>query len=257
MKVTGIIAGNPFLQRGNYIFCSDNLFHTLWQNQSANWFIMSTGDEVPLKTMEDQLCTKYSVFSQCTAIDFYSALIENALIVQKAFFQTLFLQSFLLSGLAQFISILVSTLKTEREIGIMRSMGLSKNGVFSIFFAESTILGILAVILGLINGVVGAELMVWYISQSLPIKASFSGTMFLFWILFSLFITVTSTIIPTYRSSNKSVIEAINTYIPRQLKAQPILWQNWESVMDMYLEKQRIVVDSPLTRELRDNDNKE
>ena len=254
LKVTGIIAGNPFLQRGNYLFCSDNLFRTFWQNQSASWFIMSTGDELPLKTMEEQLCIKYPVFSRCISIDFYSAVIENALIVQKTFFQTLFLQTFILSGLAQFISILVSTLKTEREVGIMRSMGLSKSGVFSIFLAESTMLGILGVILGLINGIVGAELMVWYISQSLPIKTSFSGSMFLFWIMFSLIITVASTIIPSYRSSNKSVIEAINTYVPRQLKATPILWKDWDRMIDGILRRRNERVDSQLSRKQMEND---
>jgi len=256
-KVTGIIAGNPFLQRGNYLFCSEDLFHTLWQNQSASWFIMSTGDEIPLKTMEEQLCIKYPIFSRCIAIDFYSAVIENALIIQKTFFQALFLHTFLLSGLAQFISILVSTLKTEREVGIMRSMGLSKGGVFSIFLAESTILGILAVILGLINGIIGAELMVWYISQSLPIKTSFSGNMFLFWIIFSLIITVSSTIIPTYRSSNKSIIEAINSYIPRQLRAAPILWKDWDNMIDGILLRRNENVDSLLSRKLMENDIEE
>ena len=253
MQITGIAAGNPFLQRGNYIFCSDNLFQTLWLNQTVDWFIMSTGDEIGVRTMRDRLCETYSFFSRCVAIDFYSRVIENALIVQKAFFQTLFFHTFLLSGLAQFISILISTMKTEREVGIMRSMGLAREEVFSIFFAESTILGVLGVILGIINGLIGAELMAWYISQSLPIKTSVSVDLLVFWIVVSLLITVSSTIIPSYRSSTKSVVEAINAYIPRQLKAQPILWQDWDSMMDMYLEKQRMVVDSPLTRELRKN----
>jgi ABC-type lipoprotein release transport system permease subunit len=255
MEITGIAAGNPFLQRGSYLFCGDGLFQTLWQNRSVDWFIMSTGDEISVRTMEDRLCDAYPIFARCIAIDFYSRVIENALIVQKAFFQALFFHTFLLSGLAQFISILISTMKTEREVGIMRSMGLAREEVFSIFFAESTILGILGVILGIINGLIGAELMAWYISQSFPIKTAVSIDLLAFWIMVSLIITISSTIIPSYRSSTKSVVEAINAYIPRQMKAQPILWQNWESMMDTYLEKQRIVVDSPLTRELRDNGN--
>jgi putative ABC transport system permease protein len=253
MQITGITSGNPFLQRGNYIFCSDGLFQNLWQNQSANWFIMSTGDEKPLKTMEEQLCVTYPVFSRCIGIDFYADVIENALVIQKAFFQTLFFHTFLLSGLAQFISILITTMKTEREVGIMRSMGLARGQVFSIFFAESTILGLLGVILGIINGLIGAELMAWYISQSLPIKTSISFDLIVFWMMVSLLITITSTIIPSYRSSTKNVVEAINAYIPRQLKAQPILWHNWEKMMDSYIEIQKVAVDSPLTRELREN----
>jgi putative ABC transport system permease protein len=252
MRVTGIVSGNPFLQRGNYLFCSDNLFQTLWENQSVNWFIMSTGDERSIHTMKSQLCTTYPIFSRCIAVDFYSRVIENALVVQKAFFQTLFLHTFLLSGLAQFISILISTMKTEREVGIMRAMGLAREEVFSIFFAESTILGILGVVLGIFNGIIGSELMAWYISQSLPIKTNISTNLLSFWILVSLVITISSTIIPSYRSSTKSVVEAINTYIPRQLKAQPILWHDWDKMIDIYLEKRKEYVDSPLSRKLKD-----
>jgi putative ABC transport system permease protein len=145
-------------------------------------------------------------------------------------------------------------MKTEREVGIMRSMGLARGEVFSIFFAESTILGILGVILGIFNGLIGAGLMTWYISQSLPIKTSVSIDLLVFWILVSLLITISSTIIPSYRSSTKSVVEAINAYIPRQLKAQPILWQNWEKMMDSYLERRKTIVDSPLSRAFKDND---
>lgn len=239
MKITGIAAGNPFLQHGNYIFCSDDLFRTLWQNQSVSYVLMSTRTDVNLYIMKDQLLSNYTFFAHCTAVDFYAEAIEKSLIIQKAFFQTLFFHTFLLAGLAQFISILISTLKTEREVGIMRSMGLTKKDVFSIFFAESTIYGILGVIFGIINGVIGAELITWYIGKSLPIKTSISPNLILFWISASFLVTITSTIIPSYRASNKSVIEAITTYAPRQIKANPIIWDGWDKMMAGILKRRQ------------------
>ncbi len=245
--ITGITEGNPFLQQGNYVYCSSDLFQTYWQNVSASWFIMSVGDEsASLRTIRDRLEMKYEDLKEVIPIDFYAKVIRNSLIVQAAFFQILFLNTFLLSGLAQFICILISTLNMEREIGIMRAMGLTKGEVFSIFFAESTLLGLTGVIAGIINGVIGSELMAWYISFSIPIKTELSPSVIFFWVFVSLLITVLSTIVPSYRSSRKFIAYTINNYVPRQGRANPYSWENWDSYIDEYLSKRDVIVSSLL-----------
>ncbi|MHA1968331.1 MAG: ABC transporter permease, partial [Candidatus Hodarchaeales archaeon] len=248
--VAGITSGNPFLQHGNYLYCSNELFQQYWQNDSANWFIMSViEDSKPLLTITDHLEQKYDSLKQITAIDFYSKVIERSLIVQTAFFQILFLNTFILSGLAQFICILISTLNMEREIGIMRAMGLTKREVFSTFLAESTLLGITGVIAGIINGVIGAELLAWYISSSIPLETKISPSLIFFWVSVSFMITILSTIVPSYRSSRKSVAYSINNYVPRQGKTNPYAWENWDSFIDDYLAA-RIEIVSPLLADL-------
>ena len=245
--ITGISEGNPFFQHGNYVYCSSELFQTYWQNVTASWFIMSVGDEsASLRSLRDRLEMKYEDLKEIIPIDFYTKVIRNSLIVQAAFFQILFLNTFLLSGLAQFICILISTMNMEREIGIMRAMGLTKGEVFSIFFAESTLLGITGVIAGIINGIIGSELMVWYISFSIPIKTSLSPSVIFFWVFISLLITVLSTIIPSYRSSRKLIAYTINNYVPRQGRANPYSWENWDSYIDEYLSKRDVIVSSLL-----------
>ncbi|UCG89916.1 MAG: FtsX-like permease family protein [Candidatus Heimdallarchaeota archaeon] len=239
VTITGIAASNPFLQQGLYIFFSDALFQDYWQNDTAKWFVMSISqDNEPLKTITDRLSFKYQdVFHDVISIDFYTKVIEKSLIVQTALFQMLFLHTFLLSGLAQFICILISTLKMEREIGIMRALGLSKREVISTFFGESTLLGLSGVAVGIINGLIGGELMAWYISQSIPIETDVSWTLIAFWVTVAFLITVVSTIIPSYRSSIKNVANAINTYVPRQMRRTPLIWPGWENVIDEYLEE--------------------
>lgn len=254
--ITGITEGNPFFQHGNYVYCSSELFQTYWQNVTASWFIMSVGDEsVSLHSLRDRLEMKYGDLKEVIPIDFYTKVIKNSLMVQAAFFQILFLNTFLLSGLAQFICILISTLNMEREIGIMRAMGLTKGEVFSIFFAESTLLGITGVIAGIINGLIGSELMAWYISFSIPIETGFSPSVIFFWVLISLLITVLSTIIPSYRSSRKLIAYAINSYVPRQGKTNPYSWENWNIYIDEYLLKQDVIV-SPLLLDIEIDKNK-
>ncbi|UCE14857.1 MAG: FtsX-like permease family protein [Candidatus Heimdallarchaeota archaeon] len=245
VKITGIASGNPFLQGGSYIFFSDTLFQEFWQNSSANWFIMSTSkDRESLKTIVERLSLKYSDFKEVISIDFYKKVIEKSLIIQTAFFQILFLHTFILSGLAQFICILISTLRMEREMGIMRALGLSKGEVFSTFFAESSLLGIAGVGIGIINGIIGAELVAWYISQSIPIETDISLQLIFFWVCVSLAITVTSTIIPSYRSSCTNVANAIHNYTLKQRKKRLPYWANWEKLIDDYLEKRHEMVSS-------------
>ncbi|MFW9904365.1 MAG: FtsX-like permease family protein [Candidatus Thorarchaeota archaeon] len=238
VTITGVTVGNPFLQSGFYIFVSHLMFQEFWQNRTASWFLMAASKEVSsLKTIVDSLVMKYPSFQEVIAVDFYTKVIERSLIIQTAFFQILFLHTFLLSGLAQFICILISTLKMEREIGIMRAMGLSKGEVLSTFFGESTLLGITGTVTGLINGIIGGELMAWYISQSIPIKTNVSGSLILFWAAVAFLITVTSTIIPSYRSSTKNIANAINMYVPRQMKMTPLVWPGWDKMIDKYLEE--------------------
>jgi putative ABC transport system permease protein len=248
--INGITSGNPFLQHGNYLYCSNDLFQNYWENSSASWFIMSVvEDSEPLNVITDHLSYKYEDLVQVIAIDFYSRVIERSLIVQTAFFQILFLNTFLLSGLAQFICILISTLNMEREMGIMRAMGLTKREVFSTFFAESTLLGITGVVAGIINGLIGSELLAWYISSSIPIETSISPSLIVFWVTVSLLITIFSTIVPSYRSSRKSVAHSINNYVPRQGKTNPYAWENWDRFIDEQLAKREVIV-SPFLLEM-------
>ena len=206
--------------------------------------------------MHSLFLQKYEdVFQEVISVDFYTKVIENSLIVQTALFQMLFLHTFLLSGLAQFICILISTLKMEREIGIMRALGLSQREVVSTFFGESTLLGISGVIIGIINGLMGGELMTWYISQSIPIKTDVSWNLIIFWVAVAFLITVVSTIIPSYRSSIKNIANAINSYVPRQMRMTPLIWPGWEKVIDEYLEERSKVLNPNLTSTRDEKEN--
>ncbi|MFX0125573.1 MAG: oligopeptide/dipeptide ABC transporter ATP-binding protein [Candidatus Hodarchaeota archaeon] len=211
LTVNGVARGNPFIRDGLYLYMSNILFNQLFPPKNepvAKWFVMLIDDthEYDITTY---LTNSYEEFSQVISINFYSDLIEGALQRQAILFQILFFESFFLVGLAQFVCILISTIKMEREIAIIRALGLSKKEVFSTFFAESTLLGVTGVIIGVIEGIIGSYLIGWYISPSIPIKISFDPFMIVFWVVFSLTITLLSSSIPSYRSSNKSVVEAI------------------------------------------------
>lgn len=144
------------------------------------------------------------------AITFYKELIEESLVFQTAIFQVLFVESLILAAMAQFVCILISTLRMEREMGIMRSIGLQKRSIFGIYMSESPALGISAIIIGLIDGLFGSILLSWYISLSIPVGIQLPLDRVILWVIFSFMVTLASTIIPSYRSSQKNIIATIS-----------------------------------------------
>jgi hypothetical protein len=76
--------------------------------------------------------------------------------------------------------------------------------------AESTTLGFTALLIGLLDGLLGAILLVWYVSLSIPIQLNFPPERIGFWVIASFIITLASTFVPSYRSSQKNVVAAIH-----------------------------------------------
>ncbi len=213
MYVDGIVKGNPFLMNGLYIYISNVLFDEWFPQKDkpvAKWFVINIGtNEINIHNLTRHLSMEYEEFSHVISIDLYSRIIEESLQRQSILFQLLFLESFFLVGVSQFVCILITTYKLERDVAIMRAMGLSKKGVFSMYLAESTLLGVTAILIGISEGIIGSLLIAWYISGSIPINLTFDLIVFVFWVGVSFLITLVSTSIPSIRSSNKSIVSAI------------------------------------------------
>lgn len=215
IEITGIFSANPFLHDGEYIFVQTALFEQYFSKTSSKWFMIDIdGDKIPKTQAEKQLEDRYPLIKSVKSTHYYESMIENSLGVQGAFVHFIFIHTFLLSGLTQFISILISTMKMEREVAIMRALGLSKTGVFRVFLSEAGILGFTGVIFGIINSILGSELLAWYIGQVIPIQVTIEGTrdqfFFLLWIFVALLVTLGSTYIPSYRASQTNIIGAIS-----------------------------------------------
>ncbi|MFX1508155.1 MAG: ABC transporter permease, partial [Promethearchaeota archaeon] len=153
---------------------------------------------------------RFPYFKDITKVEYFTQMMKRSLTFQSVLFQLLFIESFILAAITQFICILVSTLRMEREVGIIRSLGLDKKGVLTIFLAESTALGITAAFLGLVDGLLGAHLLGWYISLSIPIRIELTLNYVILWIFFSILVTQISAFIPSYRSSRRNIVAAIS-----------------------------------------------
>ncbi len=207
VTIAAVIKSNAFLENGEYLYLPTNRFQEFFNSTAAKWLLCEVDGEIG--KVADQLWD-LPYFKEVIKIEFFTQMMERSLTFQSVLFQVLFIESFILAAITQFICILVSTLRMEREVGILRSLGLHKRGVLAIFLAESTALGITAAFLGLIDGLLGSLLLGWYISLSIPIKIELSLNYIILWILFSILVTQVSAFLPSYRSSRRNIIAAIS-----------------------------------------------
>ncbi len=209
ITLSAVILGNIFLGDGEYLYIATDYYEEYFNSTLAKWFVCNVQGDVG--TAQANIEKDYDRFTSVMGITFYKEVIERSLIFQSVVFQVLFIESFILAAIAQFVCILVSTLRMEREMGIMRSLGLNKRGVFGIFMAESTALGLSALVVGLIDGLLGSVLLSWYISLSITnIVIQFPFDRILLWVVISFLITLASTILPSYRSSQRNLVATIS-----------------------------------------------
>ncbi|UCE14140.1 MAG: FtsX-like permease family protein, partial [Candidatus Heimdallarchaeota archaeon] len=206
--LSAIIKGNVFLNNGEYIYIATDHFKEFFNSTLSKWFICEVNGDI--ETAQRAFEADYNHFKEVKGISFIREFLEKSLVFQTAIFEVLFIESFILAGITQFVCILVSTLRMEREIGVMRSIGLTRKNVLGIFMAESIALGFSALVVGMINGLLGSILLTWYISLSIPIEIQFPLDQIALWTIFSMFVTLASTIIPSFRSSQKNIIAIIS-----------------------------------------------
>ncbi len=267
IQIGGICTGNPFIHGGQYIFIDTTVFSDIWNKTSSKWFVADIHENtLPQQQAEEVLDTAYPLLKSIKSTFYYYKTIEKSLAVQGAFIHLIFIHSFLLAGLTQFISILISTLKMERDVAVMRSIGLSKQEVFRLFIAEAGLLGFTGVIIGITNSIIGSELLAWYISLSIPIKAEISGLqdqfLFVLWIFVSLGVTFASAYIPSKRASQTNIIAAISgrtdikdikgLYRPRELNVKAIREKLQEDAEEHKIDTTPEIRDSDIEEQLKE-----
>ncbi|MHA1974530.1 MAG: ABC transporter permease [Candidatus Hodarchaeales archaeon] len=220
--IASIIKGNTFLGDGKYFYVNSKYFERMINLSLAKWFVCDISEGKSIYKTQENISETYPFLEEVIGIDFYRRVIENSLIFQSNLFQILFIESFVLSSLAQFVTMLIATMQLEREMGIMRSFGLSKKGVLSVFVAESTTLGLTAIAFGIFDGFFASILLLWYISFSIPLKFVLPINHILFWLIIFFIVNITSTFIPAYTSSRKEVISTISARPMRKtIKTKP------------------------------------
>lgn len=113
--------------------------------------------------------------------------------------------SLLVGGIGVMNIMLVSVTERTAEIGLKKAIGARKKRILLQFLTESAVLTSLGGIIGVISGVILAEL----ISNMMQIPVSISAPAIIVAVVFSTFIGVVFGMLPAYKAANLNPIEAL------------------------------------------------
>lgn len=120
--------------------------------------------------------------------------------------------SVLVGGIGITNTMYTAVLERTKEIGIMKAVGGSRKAIFSLFFIESGLLGMVGGIVGVLFGIGIASGLVALASSFLGdlIQASYSPLLIIGAILFSFIIGTLAGILPALQASKLHPVDALN-----------------------------------------------
>ena len=122
--------------------------------------------------------------------------------------------SLLVGGIGIANTMFTSVLEKTREIGIMKAIGTKNKDILTIFLFNSGLIGLVGGIGGIILGTIGAGLIGSMTSSSGGMTGMFSNSavtpgLLIFALLFSVIIGMIAGVIPAYRASKLSPVDAL------------------------------------------------
>ena len=159
----------------------ENFFNTHYYRNNRGFQVSAYSMEEMLETMTSMLNTVSLVIAAIAGI------------------------SLLVGGIGVMNIMLVSVTERTAEIGLKKAIGARKKRILLQFLTESAVLTSLGGIIGVISGVILAEL----ISNMMQIPVSISAPAIIVAVVFSTFIGVVFGMLPAYKASNLNPIEAL------------------------------------------------
>ncbi len=116
-----------------------------------------------------------------------------------------------------FASLTMTVLEKKKDIGVMRSMGLSRKSILKIFMLEGILVGVIGTLLGIVIGLLVCYLQIEYnfypldptkyIINSLPVQIRISDIIAVG--LMAMFLSFIASLYPAKRAANAVIIESI------------------------------------------------
>ena len=216
--VKGIYKSNSKDQSGSLLYTNLRAAKTILKNNDISGF------EVRLNNLDDASQIK-SELEEIFPADQYS--IYTWYDMNKDFYNVLklerwgaFILLLLIISVATFNilgSLTMSVIQKRRDIGILRSLGVSKNGIQKIFMFEGILIGAIGTISGMIIGLLICYLQIEfklypldpskYIIDAIPMKLQISDLIII--PIASMFLSFIASLYPARRAVNLNVIDAI------------------------------------------------
>jgi putative ABC transport system permease protein len=118
--------------------------------------------------------------------------------------------SLVVAGVAIFNVMLMSTTERRGEIGLLRAVGVQKGDILRTLVVESTLLGVIGGVVGVLFSI-GAALLLWYVSPiGLDIVLDPSNAVYLaVAFAFGVVISLASGLYPAWKAANLEPVEAL------------------------------------------------
>ena len=100
----------------------------------------------------------------------------------------------------------MSVLERTKEIGVLKSIGAKKNDILMVFLIESAMIGFIGGVIGLVLGYIGSLVVGLYGLPAIVTPLVAVGS-----ILFAMFVSLVSGIIPANDAANKDIIESLRS----------------------------------------------
>lgn len=216
--VKGIYKSNNKEQTGSLLYTNLRAAKTILKNNDISGF------EVRLNNIDDASQLK-SELEEIFSPDQYS--IYTWYDMNKDFYNVLklerwgaFILLLLIISVATFNilgSLTMSVIQKRRDIGILRSLGVSKNGIQKIFMFEGILIGAIGTIAGMVLGLLICYLQIEfklypldpskYIIDAIPMKLQISDLIII--PIASMFLSYIASLYPARRAVNLNVIDTI------------------------------------------------
>ncbi|MHA1983393.1 MAG: FtsX-like permease family protein, partial [Candidatus Hodarchaeales archaeon] len=196
-EIKAVIKPNPFLGKSDYMYISSLRWESLFNSTDAKYFLLDLNNEAPnARDTWVFIRGNYTNIGSILSIDIFRENLESSLLFQSNLFNVIIFETLIFASLAQFFSVQVSTIVAEKDFSILRAIGIQKKQILNILLLEVLIVGLVASILGIIDGIIGSILFRSYVLDFIPFNLEFPILTFLIYLLIVVGLILLSTVRP-------------------------------------------------------------
>ncbi len=228
LYITAIIRSNFFLQTFSYTYIESTIMQRLLNHTTFRYLYLTLKQTHNISNEDIQnTLNKIYPFSYINTIHLLSEQIRKGIQRQQIFLQTLLSEALLLATLSQFFMLLVASLHMSYDIALLRTMGVSKRGVFRIFFFQSLLLMGISVVFSIFNAILGSSIFLFYfntLGAHIPLIMPFDQL--LFWLTVYLTVLILTAKIPATGAAEREITEILtgrNINIKNIIMSHPLV----------------------------------
>ncbi|TET60129.1 ABC transporter permease [Candidatus Aerophobetes bacterium] len=208
-KIVGIFETGNVFQDGGAFLPLRTLQKLQRKEHQVTMILVEVKEGVDIAELARQVEKKFQGdLIAITSASEYKAIDQGLAIVNVASW-AISLLAIVIGGIGVMNTIMMSVFERTREIGILRALGWRRKRVLALILGESFLIGIGAVLLGIILGIVAIQLILLVPAASSFLKPSYSLIVFERAILVGILVSLVGGLYPAYRATKFSPTEAL------------------------------------------------